>query len=159
MELRAFGRSLLSDFALPGSPFREGTFLTNHRPKSLFETLRSKRFVRGLGFALVLVMGSTFASLQANANPTLRGENSTIDRYLQVNVGGPTNQYGQHPDTNFANGQTNGTWEAWVYPTSATGRQAIFSKEANFIFGLDSGRLWSAMSDTIAWKDNVSTGS
>jgi hypothetical protein len=156
MELRVFGRPLLSGFALPGSPFREGKFLPDQRPKSLFEALRSKRFVRGFGFVLVLVMASTFAALQANADPTLRGENSTIDRYLQVNIGGPTNQYAQHPDTGFMGSQTNGTWEAWIYPTNNNTRQPIFSQEASYIFGLDSGRLWSAVSNGVSWIDNVS---
>ena len=87
MAIRAFGRLLFSGFALPRLTFQTGKHRPNQNPKSLFQILRSKRFVRGLGFALVLVMGSTFAALQANANPTLRGENSTIDRYMQVNVG------------------------------------------------------------------------
>jgi hypothetical protein len=159
MNIRAFGRLLFSGFALPKLAFRESNFLPEPKPESLFEALRSKRFVRRMGIGLVLVMGSTFAALQANADPTLRGENSTIDRYLQVNVGGPTNQFAQHPDTNFTNSQTNGTWEAWIYPTSATGRQAIFSKEFTYHFGLDSGRLWSALyqgGQSPPWRDNVS---
>jgi hypothetical protein len=99
---------------------------------------------------------STFTALQANADPTLRGENSTVDRYLQVNIGGPTNQYAQHPETYFMGGQTYGTWEAWIYPTNNNTRQPIFSKEASYIFGLDSGRLWSAVSNGASWIDNVS---
>ena len=66
MTVRAFGRLLLGGFALPKLAFRESNFLPEPKPKSLFEALRSKRFVRRMGIGLVLVMGSTFAALQAD---------------------------------------------------------------------------------------------
>jgi hypothetical protein len=156
MNIRAFGRLLFSGFALPKLAFRESNFLPEPKPKSLFEALRSKRFVRRMAVAMVLAMGAGLVALQANANPTLRGENSTIDRYLEVNPGATTNQYAQHPDTYFMGGQTNATYEAWIYPTNNSTRQPIFAKEASYIFGLDSGKLWSAVSNGVSWIDNVS---
>ena len=64
MNIRAFGRLLLSGFALPKLAFRESNFLPETKPKTLFEALRSKRFVGRMGVVLVLVMGSTFAFAQ-----------------------------------------------------------------------------------------------
>lgn len=154
MNIRTFGRLPFSGFALPGFIFKESNFLPEPRPRTLFEALRSKRFVRHMGVVLVLVMGSTFASLQAVSVDT--GASSTVDNYLEMNVGGATTQVATHPDLNFTNGQTNGTWEAWVYPTRGIGREAIFSKDFNYNFGLDSGRLWAATYQGGAWRDNVS---
>jgi hypothetical protein len=140
MNIRAFGRLLFSGFALPKLAFRESNFLPESKPKSLFEALRSKRFVRRMGVGLVLVMGSTFAALQAVSVDT--GASSTIDNYLLLNQG-VTNQTALHPDINFTNGQTSGTWEAWVYPTKTTaGGEAIFSKEDNYVLGIYNGKLW-----------------
>ena len=154
MNIRAFGRLLFSGFALPKLAFRESNFLPESKPKSLFEALRSKRFVRRMAVAMVLVLGSTFAALQANADPTLRGENSTIDRYMELNQGSTTNQSLLHPDPNFLNGNYDATWEAWIYPTSTSGNDPIFSKEGNFVLGLEDGKIWYALSDGNNWIQN-----
>jgi hypothetical protein len=154
MNIQALGRLRLSGFALPGITFKESKFLPEPQPRSLFEALRSKRFVRRMGVVLVLVMGSTFASLQAVSVDT--GASSAVDNYLEMNVGGATTQVATHPDLNFTNGQTNGTWEAWVYPTRGIGREGIFSKDYNYIFGLDAGSLWAATHQGGAWRDNIS---
>jgi hypothetical protein len=156
MKVLHKAKQLLQGFVLPGRRFKESHFLPEKRPRTFFEFLRAPRLVRKFALGLALVTLSTFAALQANADPTARGENSTIDRYLQVNIGGPTDQYAQHPDTGFTNNWTNATWEAWIFPTSNSGRQPIFAKEASYVFGLDSGRLWSAISNGVSWLDNVS---
>ena len=66
MAIRAFGRLLFSSFAMAKPAFKHSQFIPEKSPRYLFETLRSKRFVRRIGFVLVLVMGSTFAALQGN---------------------------------------------------------------------------------------------
>jgi hypothetical protein len=109
--------------------------------------------------AFLITLGLTlwaFNAANSNSDP---GWNSEQDFYLQVNAGSvDRTQYAEHPDTNFTNGQANGTWEGWVYPTSHTlGRQAIFSKEDNAIMGLDYGRLWTAFNFGGVWRDNVSS--
>ena len=101
MNIQALGRLRLSGFALPGITFKESKFLPEPQPRSLFEALRSKRFVRRMGVVLVLVMGSTFASLQAVSVDT--GASSAVDNYLEMNVGGATTQVATHPDLNFTN--------------------------------------------------------
>lgn len=118
--------------------------------------LVSKKFIRRAAVATLVIFGFAFVAIQAIADPTARGENSTIDRTLQVNPGSVENQYAVHPDTNFTNGQTYGTWEAWIYPTNKSSRQPIFAKEDNYIFGLDSGRLWSAVTNGSSWIESVS---
>jgi hypothetical protein len=155
MESRVFGRPLFSGFGLPGFAFKESNFLPEPMPRSLFEALRSKRFVRNFAFGLVLVMGSTFAALQAVSVDT--GATSTIDNYLEVNVSGDLGQAARHPDINFTNGQTNGTWEGWIYPTRGTGLQMFFSKEDNYHFGILNGQLVAYFnSSTDGWKTNLS---
>jgi hypothetical protein len=151
MKIRAFGKLLFSGFDLPKLPFRESNFLPEAKPKSLFEALRSKRFVRRMGVGLVLVLGSTFAALQAVSVDT--GASSTVDSYLLLNQG-VTNQTALHPDINFTNGQTTGTWEAWVFPTKTTGIEAIFSKEDNYYWGLVDGKL-SAYFQNGGWIGNI----
>jgi hypothetical protein len=84
MEPRVFGRPLFSGFGLPGFAFKESNFLPEPRPRSLFEALRSKRFVRRFAFGLVLVMGSTFAALQVNASGD-PGHDSVVDFALTLN--------------------------------------------------------------------------
>ena len=68
--------------------------------------------------------------------------------------------------SDFDVGSGDFTWEAWVYPTSVSGYQGIFSKRANgniyapFDFMLSGGGMWALMSaDGSNWTVNVSGGS
>jgi hypothetical protein len=113
MKRRAAAKSLFAGFATPKRSPKKAKARSKSKPKSLFEALRSKRAVRGLGVGLVLVMGSTFAALQANAVDP--GADSVIDNYLQVNVGGATNQSATHPETGYLTNQANVTWERYQF--------------------------------------------
>jgi hypothetical protein len=82
MKVLHKAKQLLQGFVLPGRRFKETQFLPEKRPRTFFEFLRAPRLTRRVALGLALVTLSTFAALQANADPTARGENSTIDRYL-----------------------------------------------------------------------------
>ena len=116
MNIRAFGKLLFSGFALPKLAFRESNFLPEPKPKSLFEALRSKRFVRRMGVGLVLVMGSTFAALQVSADPVDTGANSVEDFSLQTFSAGllPT---GSQPNPANGSGSANLSSSSGISPT------------------------------------------
>jgi hypothetical protein len=84
MNIRAFGRLLLSGFWLPGGAFRESNFLPEHQPKSLFEAMRSRRVLKWMvpGLALFVLLASTQTSTAATV--------SSDSNQCQVEVGNTT---------------------------------------------------------------------
>jgi hypothetical protein len=92
----------------------------------------------------------------ANSTPAETGANSTIDSYVEFNPGSVTNQTAIHPDRDFTNGQADGTWEAWIYPTSLSGRQIFMGKEENYLFGLEGGTPLVIFNNGNSWKERFS---
>ncbi|NBU23592.1 MAG: LamG domain-containing protein, partial [Actinobacteria bacterium] len=120
-------------------------------------------WLRRFAIAISVLMFSLAVAISnfGLAQSTDTGANSVIDYSLTFNEG-RSDQVAEHPDGNFILGQTNVTWEAWIYQTSrnvaGTVRAGIFSKEMNFVLGTDSGRLWSAFqTGGNVWNDNIYT--
>ncbi len=117
-------------------------------------------WLRRIGFGMLAFLVSVgltlwaFNAANSNSDP---GWNSEQDFYLEVNAGSvDRNQFAQHPDNGFMNGQANGTWEAWIFPTShSLNRQGIFNKEGHTVLGLDSGRLWTALWPRNTYIDRI----
>jgi len=151
MNIRAFGRLLFSGFALPKFAFRESNFLPEPKPKSLFEALRSKRFVRRIGIGLVLVMGTTFAALQANAVGEL-GEGSSVDYSANTQ----SVMYANHANALEPTGTNSFTVQAWVKPSAsaASGSSSDFvvlTKHHKYVIVSTSGRWQYYVGNAGAW--------
>ena len=127
--------------------------IANRKANQKSFMLRPRALVRIFFAAAMLAIASTFVAFQAISTDT--GALSTADNYLEVNIGSDKSQAARHPDINFTNGQASGTWEGWIFPTTRSGLQQVFSKEDNYIFGLTNGEL-SAYFQNGGWKTNFS---
>jgi uncharacterized repeat protein (TIGR02543 family) len=167
MNIRAFGRLLSSSFALPKLAFRESNFLPEPKPKSLFEALRSKRFVRRMGVGLVLVMGSSFAALQVSATTQL-GSDSLIDYTANFSATDTSRIVGRSDSTTVTvpTGTDPYSVQLWVNPgaqsaSASSSNRVLINLEKKFVILSDQGRWFYLRGDGNAWVNGgagVDTG-
>lgn len=114
---------------------------------------RAAKLLRCIGLLALAILSTSALTFVAfsGANSAADGSDSEVDSYLDVNATS-TNQYAQHPDNTFTNNLTTGTWEGWIFPTSSAARQAFFSKDYNYVLGIDGGRLWTTFSRSWVYR-------